>query len=305
MASALVVNDDALPGVFRHADHASIKAQNTYVSLVRNDLILIVVASLFTAAAVAAGHPWTRYLDAVAILALALALVLEILIETGNREGDWYDNRAVAETAKTASWRYMMRTAPFDDGQADAVLREVLEEAVRARPQFVLAIGQERTCPTDLMRHVREQPWDILRLIYLDNRVVNQRRWYASKALANEREARNWFRAGFTARVLALAASILFVVHPGLPGLVEFFATAGAASTAWNQLRRHRELSRSYGLAAQELSELVKQVEEAGDASMFSRAVLDTESAISREHTMWMAKRTEDPDKVYRALRRS
>jgi hypothetical protein len=64
-----------------------------------------------------------------------------------------------------------------------------------------------------------------------------------------------------------------------------------SAIAAWTRFRRHDELSKSYSLAAQELAFLRAEVEDATHERAFRKAVDATESAISREHTMWMAKR--------------
>jgi hypothetical protein len=54
---------------------------------------------------------------------------------------------------------------------------------------------------------------------------------------------------------------------------------------------RHDELSKSYGLAAPELMVLHSRLELAETEEAFWQGVEETEAAISREHTMWMAKR--------------
>lgn len=58
----------------------------------------------------------------------------------------------------------------------------------------------------------------------------------------------------------------------------------------WTQFRCHDGLSKSYSLAAHALAFRRAEVEDAADERAFRKAVDDTESAVSREHTMWMAK---------------
>jgi hypothetical protein len=73
--------------------------------------------------------------------------------------------------------------------------------------------------------------------------------------------------------------------------LISVLAAVSAAATAWTQLGRHDELAKSYGLAAHELMVLHSRLELADSEEAFRQGVEETESAISREHTMWMAKR--------------
>jgi hypothetical protein len=56
--------------------------------------------------------------------------------------------------------------------------------------------------------------------------------------------------------------------------------------------KRFVDLSQSYGLAAQELNSLADLVVHQTDEGSFGTWVQEVEGAISREHTMWLARRT-------------
>lgn len=62
------------------------------------------------------------------------------------------------------------------------------------------------------------------------------------------------------------------------------------AATAVSQLNRNDELSRTYGLALQELSLIDGLAEGVETETQLTSIVTDVESAISREHTLWLAK---------------
>jgi hypothetical protein len=64
---------------------------------------------------------------------------------------------------------------------------------------------------------------------------------------------------------------------------------AGSA-TAWAQLKQHRILAPSYALAAQELSLVREKLAGIADEDAWSLEMSDAEDAISREHTMWLAR---------------
>ena len=73
--------------------------------------------------------------------------------------------------------------------------------------------------------------------------------------------------------------------------LVGVFSSLASALVAWLQVRQHEELAQSYAVAALELGFIEEQAEHvAGDPS-FSAFVGDSENAISREHTLWIARR--------------
>jgi SMODS and SLOG-associating 2TM effector domain 1 len=64
-----------------------------------------------------------------------------------------------------------------------------------------------------------------------------------------------------------------------------------AAFTAWTQLGRNDELSQSYALANQELLSIKALPGTVDTEQELVKVVRDGEGAISREHTMWIAKR--------------
>src|SRR5581483_4581432 len=81
------------------------------------------------------------------LLAAAL-LLLTGLATTTKRQAQadqaWFQGRAVAESVKTACWRYMMRVAPYaDDASADAELASVLRRVARASPLVRLRLTPE------------------------------------------------------------------------------------------------------------------------------------------------------------------
>jgi hypothetical protein len=70
-----------------------------------------------------------------------------------------------------------------------------------------------------------------------------------------------------------------------------YLGTLTASFLAWLQVKQHEELAHSYAVAAHELSfvrEAGKLVHQEAELSSF---VADAETAISRKHTLWLARR--------------
>jgi len=143
------------------------------------------------------------------------------------------------------------------------------------------------------MRSLRAAPVAERKQFYLANRVRDQVAWYGAKAAANMRSGTRWFWVGLGAQGLALILAFTVTAAPDRPdlGLVGGLTTVAAVAVAWTQFSRHDELSKSYALAVQELAFLRSTLEGTSTEEAFSQAVVETESAISREHTMWMARR--------------
>ena len=73
---------------------------------------------------------------------------------------------------------------------------------------------------------------------------------------------------------------------------LSLFAATAASANAWVQMRQHRTLATSYGVAAQELGLARAAVSSAASEDEWARVVSDAEDAVSREHTMWLARRS-------------
>ena len=97
--------------------------------------------------------------------------------------------------------------------------------------------------------------WSIWRTASLIS-VANQLGWYAGKSAANGRAAGRWFCVGLVLETAALGFAIFQITAKGTPDLVGLLAAVAIAATALKRLDRHDELSKSYGLAAYELTRI-------------------------------------------------
>jgi hypothetical protein len=286
-----------LPASYLAASAASGAAQRKHKYLAR-----IEVALLLATAAVSAAGGWIPLLDVdseriVAAIFLVVALTLKVAARQRAYDRIWFDGRAVAETIKSVAWRYAMRVPPYDDDEAaaDAALLHDIDAALEARPELVPHLGRLPAGGRQVsaaMRAVRRRGLDGRRAVYLDERVGPQIDWYGGKSEANGLAAARWFWIGLAFEAAALALAVVQTERTGMPDLVGLLAAVAIAATAWTQLDRHDELNKSYALAAHELSRLRLPVETARDEAAFAQAVDGVEAAVSREHTMWMARRS-------------
>ena len=97
--------------------------------------------------------------------------------------------------------------------------------------------------------------------------------------------------------VLQVAAILMAILLIPLPdfflNIPSILTTLVRALFAWMQLKRYQELSQSYGVAAQELSEIYESYRSVQSEDELSTHILDAEQAISREHTLWIARKTD------------
>src|SRR5207248_2821452 len=182
------------------------------------------------------------------------------------------DGRSVAESVKTASWRYMMRAAPFSSGsdEADGQFVRELGEILHARKDLTLD-PTKSTGPqiTSAMRDVRRRTFNERKEIYVENRLLDQVTWYSNRANLHRKLAKTWFAVGIAAELIALVWAVVRVIWSDTANLIGFFTSVAAAATALGQLQRNDELARSYALAAQELQLIRSLIDRANAAAGF------------------------------------
>jgi hypothetical protein len=290
------IDHAAYPALFQSADASSVAGQRSYRRLVEIELGFVLAGAMFGTLGAFVSGPRTAFAS-LATICLLGSMAMKFVNRYADSTARWFDGRAVAETVKTLTWRYMMRVAPYgSDSSADRLLAEDLIAAMRARAELRQSLTDVPTDArqiTPVMRAVRELPFHDRRQLYIDQRLSNQTAWYHGKAIANMRNARRWFWLSLIGQGAAALIAFTSIFEPELPlsSLVGFFAALATAATAWTQLGRHDELSKSYALAYQELIAIRTLAERVGSQAALQDVVNDGEGAISREHPMWVAKR--------------
>lgn len=295
----MTLNHSDYPSLYRTADKASGGGQRIYKRLTGTDLTLGVLAA-------ALGTVWVlfpaRY-GTVFALATAAVLTIIIVVKLVGRQRrddkDWFDGRAVAESVKTLTWRYVMRAAPFDDDvTADEEFARELDAIRQERSDLQLRVSAASAGTaeqiTPRMRTIRDLPTKERRDLYVEGRLDDQARWYGGKSRDHRVLAESFFWGSLAAQLLALVLAIVRVAYPGTElSLVGPLLALAAAITAWTQLGRHDELGKSYALANQELLTIKSLADSVDSEEGLADITRDGEGAISREHTMWIAKRGE------------
>jgi hypothetical protein len=290
----LAITDNDLPGLFRAADRASLDGQRAYTWGIRAELALMAIAAIFGAVSTVGPTNWQRASAALAVAALVVATLFRWVVRAERRNRAWFDGRAVAESVKTTAWRFMMHSEPYDrdDAAATEAFVSRLSAILNERRDLTLAnpsIPQGDQI-TKGMVDARHLPFAQRRSLYVEQRLDNQAKWYSRRCGDHRRAARRLFWIGLSLQIAALGLAGLRIADLHAINLVGVMTTLVAAATALNQLHGHDELSRSYGLAAQELTTIKALVEVADEAAFPSKAA-EAEGLISREHTLWMAKR--------------
>jgi hypothetical protein len=266
--------------------------------LIAANLALMIIASLLGALSVAIG-PATSTLAVASGATMAVSLVLTGVLGTRRPEREWYGGRAIAESVKTLAWRYMVGAEPYGislpAAQVDELFLTTLRAILKERKEFqwgVDAVVGKQPEITTRMQEIRKLGLEERKAVYSKCRVSNQLEWYSEKAAKSRKREVIWFWSIIAAQALALVAAIVLMRFPSLSlDLTGVFSALAAAFLGWLQTKRYQELAQSYAVAAYELGLIAEQARHMQTEKAFSAFVLDAENAMSREHTLWSAKR--------------
>jgi len=276
------------PALFHGADKASDIYQTYYLVLIVVQYALLIAAAI-GAMAYFSRYPWAYIPNALIFFASILALGIGAVFHW---EQSWYKCRALAESVKTMTWRYMMKAAPFDAADAREIFRQHLLELFKANQETAEKIATDWAAKVQLtsqMETVRSKDLEGRRSFYLEHRVHDQNGWYVAKAKANRR----WGIIYAWCAVIAYFLGALFVLlkskYEG-EWPVEPVIVIAAAILGWIQVKKFGELTAAYKVTASEIGFLAPVIESAKDDAAMSAAVNDAELAFSREHTLWLAR---------------
>jgi hypothetical protein len=294
----LEVKNSDYPALFQAADRASIAAQGKHLLFTSSILLcLVVAAGLGALSGVISGAKTSLAVASTALV--SLSFVLTAIRRSLKPEKLWYGGRAISESAKSMAWRYMAGAEPYFIGlqgaDVDTKFIADLKALVKDSDQLAVGVSSEYTDKPQIsprMREVRAMALDSRRQTYLSQRIADQRSWYGRKARKSQTAESRYFVVILVSQAMALAAGAFMIASPGSRwNLVGVFSALASALVAWLQVRQHEELAQSYAVAALELGFIEEQGSHLGSDADFSNFVGDAENAISREHTLWIARR--------------
>lgn len=287
--------DIVLPEVHDAANIASGKGQRRYFFLNAVRLTTLSIAAI----AGAVGFTVNDFDGSglILLVCFVLAAIAEFSLIQFQPERAWYSGRAVAESTKTLAWRFSVQGEPFGpeltEADAEVLMRTRIGEVLR-RGGDRIDVGLGDAILTPQMRQVRAEPFEVRRRAYLENRTNDQRKWYADNARKNEGRAT---RLRFALLIGEVVAVVLAAVTWGRDQPADFAGIAAACvagGAAWLALKQHSTLTSAYRIAAAELALQASALASVTE-DQWPQAVADAEEAISREHTMWLASRGEEP----------
>ncbi|MBB4804182.1 frataxin-like iron-binding protein CyaY [Flavobacterium nitrogenifigens] len=292
------MDNNNYPNYFLAGDTASQKSQNWYIRLFGLDLLLMIFSAFLSAYNYETEDSKTIVYSVSGIFLLG-ALMISIFLKVKKYEDIWYRGRALAESCKTLTWRFIMCSEYFEN-----ILS--VEEAEKRFIQRIKEISKEFTDLNDVldskqlntdvitteMKRIRSFSLGDKKAYYINNRIQNQIIWYSSKAEDSKLKYDIWFVVIIFLQFLALISIVFLVKYPSSSyNFVGLFSTVAASGFSWLQVKKYQENKEAYTTANSELNLIKAQGNRDFSDSEFSKYVLDSENAMSREHTLWLAQK--------------
>jgi hypothetical protein len=284
--------DDSLPGIWRDADAASALGQRWALALTGAKVAGGVLAALSGILTIQAGA-----IDVAAWLMLIgffVALISELASWIFQPERDWYDGRAVAESAKTLAWRYAVGADPFPATMSREVAEKLYSERMSEVADQVserIVFGTAQATVTPRMNELRDGSFPERKSAYIEGRTLDQHRWYAGKARLNRHKANEWRLLLIVAETVAVVLAFGLVLGAWDVDFAGLLASMIAAGAAWVAVKQFSPLASAYSVATKELALQATKLRDVAE-DRWAIVAADAEEAISREHTTWVASRT-------------
>lgn len=239
-----------------------------------------------------------KYYTALFLFTILMLMVVFKLKSKFERE--WYKYRAVTESIKTISWKFSMKSEPFNDKDESRNISQLASylEGIVGGSEFISksidSVSVLKSTVSDEMKNIRKLSLDGRRDVYVKHRIDDQRDWYIGKAQSNKNLSLCWGVVVFCIYLIAFLCSLYnaFLTH-NTESLfpISLITTIASALVGWVQVKRYSELAASYFLTAHEIGIIKEQSSYISGENDFSEFVRDAETAFSREHTQWLARR--------------
>lgn len=233
----------------------------------------------------------------VAALGTALAcvaiLAIDVALLNSRPDRTWHKGRALAESVRSLTWQYAVCGAPFDHTRSDADAR--LLERIRLLHRNVPDIAVRPTTATTItnrMRELRSTPFTERRQFYLEKRIHEQQRWYATKSLWHQRRGTRLHTLALILEIGGVSAALAKAFNAIDFDLAGIVAAAIAAIAAWTSARQDTRTATAYAASSNELAIIADTLQNA-DENSWASAISTAEEAINREHGLWRATHAE------------
>lgn len=181
------------PGLYQASDEASLSAQKNYKNIIAYDLITMIIASALAIYNYEKVEP-KLIVYVISGIFLLISFALTLIIRTKKFEDVWYQGRALAESCKTLSWRFVTCSESFENDLTKQEVEDYFISRVRELSKEFKELNDSLNAKIVVLPVITDKMWEIRNLntlerkqYYIENRINDQKDWYASKAEFNKK----------------------------------------------------------------------------------------------------------------------
>lgn len=253
------MKEEDFPGLFLAADKVAKNYQDKFKLVLKTNLITLVIAAILSFIPIS--H-WI--IPLLQLLVLLTTLLCSIYLATQKPEKIWYSGRALAESIKTLTWRYISKAEPFnnEDKESKSEFIKTLNQAVQQNREvcqnYSNHLGDEQI--TKKMIEMRSKDLKTRQQNYHLYRIKDQNDWYSAKAKYNQDKSNFFFIILIIMNSIAVILAATKIAFADItPWPTDIFIAAAASILTWIQAKRFSELAASYTLAAHEINIIKSQ----------------------------------------------
>lgn len=289
----ITISENELPGLYQSAGEASADSQKNHYRMLGGYLSILILASI-----VSTYFSSTTVGAIIAALCFLASLGLLIAQKLCQQDVLWYNSRAVAESIKTRAWRWMMCADPYvhsihiHDAKKMFIddLKDILQKNIRVASLLPASTINSQPISSK-MEQVRSLSVSERLEIYNRERIEDQATWYSVKAKYNRSKSKMWFSISVVLHISAIILLLIKISSPKDVFPIEIIAAVASCAMSWLQAKKHSELSASYSLTSHEIVLIKGECASILDEDALSNHIMNCESAFSREHTQWIARK--------------
>jgi hypothetical protein len=280
------------PGLYQCADMASKESQKFYYGILISYLISLIIISIIPLFNLSLN---SKNLLLALLFIISLALMIWLVVK--KPEESWYNGRAVAESVKTRTWRWMMKADPYNNESEDSSNRlfiNDLKEILKQNEKLGELLGNESALSEPLsekMRMIRGSGVKERLDYYIKNRIFDQSNWYMKQTILNKNKSKFWFIVLVSIHFLAIVFLLYQLMDSTKIFPIELLTVCAGVVISWVQTKRYRQLAAAYSLTVHEIALIKYESSNINREIELSEFVLNSENAFSREHTQWVARK--------------
>ena len=157
------IDDKDFPSLYQRANQAAIQMQRYHFCLHLLYLFFLILGSGGAVFASMIPEAFTTWFYGGIVIVLIIGVAINLGSRVLRHDEKWFECRAIAESTKTAAWRFMMKATPFDDSTVEEIFISKIREIRNYRQSGLDSLARYKPLDakpiSDFMTNVRGEKY--------------------------------------------------------------------------------------------------------------------------------------------------